>query len=143
MADPNAAINGVRVHAYAIWNTMQQYLLRELLQNPNPDWPGILNSCQVIARQLSDLADEIDPVLQFFTFQPTNPTATPEELPLLLSTLAPPEAEGGGPAASMPPAAAVQAPGTTSPEDMVRDYNDLLHEMSTAYSAARRSKSSK
>lgn len=60
--------------------------MERLLCEPNPSWPEMLDTFQVLSRQLSELAGSVDPVLQFFSFVPQKPTQNLMDIPLFLST---------------------------------------------------------
>ncbi|CAM9355291.1 unnamed protein product, partial [Choristocarpus tenellus] len=85
------AVTNVRSQAAAIRKTTSEYLKEELLKgellvNGDPKWSEVLSSFQVVARQFSDLADDVDPVLSFFAYKPLRPTANSVDIPTFLST---------------------------------------------------------
>ncbi|CAN0184778.1 unnamed protein product [Ectocarpus sp. 6 AP-2014] len=87
----NAAVTHVRSKAAAIRKTTSEYLKGELLRgerltNGDPKWPSILSSFDVAANQVVELAEEVDPVLNFFAYQPLRATAKSGDIPMFLST---------------------------------------------------------
>ncbi|KAG5177181.1 hypothetical protein JKP88DRAFT_333376 [Tribonema minus] len=136
------ALNAVRNQANAIRTTLTHHIERELRMNGNPSWPELINSFQVVARQLADLAEDVDPVLQFFAFQPVRPTANPAHIPLFLSTrpLAEMDAadaklracregkEGEG--------AGAASGGAAAGEDVAETYNTAVQSAEDAYEKA-------
>ncbi|CAN0019122.1 unnamed protein product, partial [Scytosiphon promiscuus] len=94
----NAAVTHVRSQAAAIRKTTSEYLKGELLRgerlsNGDPKWPSILGSFHVAANQVVELAEEVDPVLSFFAYQPVRATAKPGDIPMFLSTKLMPRSE--------------------------------------------------
>eukprot|EP00752_Nemacystus_decipiens_P010117 g9018.t1 len=87
----NSAVTNVRSQAAAIRKTTSEYLKGELLRgeglaNGDPKWPSILSSFHVAANQVVELAEEVDPVLSFFAYQPLRATAKPGDIPMFLTT---------------------------------------------------------
>jgi len=86
MDAPTQALANVGRQAADIRNNFAQHIDAELRMNINPSWPELLNGFQQVARQLYDLTEDIDPVLELFALQPVRPTATPSHIALFLST---------------------------------------------------------
>eukprot|EP01084_Bolivina_argentea_P008384 15706_1 len=86
----------IRRRVASIRDTVCRDIEGELVMEAEPDWPDTMAAISSVSRQLSNLVEEIDPVFQYFAFQPVRSTAVPSHLSLFLSTRPLTEMETGG-----------------------------------------------
>jgi len=72
--------------AKIIRDSLTNHVMTEIMYNPNPHWPMLLQRLNVSLSQLEMLSNSINPLLQYYTISPTEPLPNPADTPLFLGT---------------------------------------------------------